>query len=340
MKKERENKGITLIALIITIIVMLILVGVSVNVALNGGLFKTAKTATEKTNDALAQEKDLVTYATLIAKTDEFVEKYPLGLTMVNSNGSRRPKFTNSSVIDLYEEILEAYGISYSELSLSQAIKTANVFYEIAKNGVPDAATLQNTEALRYIQNSFWNNFGEIMTFADFDNDENSEKANKLLALQSAFCFCKYNERGQFITIGGNGSDKCTLIPEANLLKAEDNAVTLLLDGLFPGGSLSIEEITGTSATLLDDSLISGIDVTKCKFLEVTGSNASKIKMLGDDAVQTQDIIGKTIVVVPAQNDDEYDYYGVLVKNVLVINGQTGNIAYIDDNAVANKSIY
>ena len=80
MKKTKENKGITLIALIITIIVMLILVGVSVNVALNGGLFKTAKAATEKTNDALAQEKDLVTYATLIAKTDELVEDYPLNV--------------------------------------------------------------------------------------------------------------------------------------------------------------------------------------------------------------------------------------------------------------------
>ena len=45
----KKEKGITLIALIITIIVMLILVGVSVTVALNGGLFSTAKEATEET---------------------------------------------------------------------------------------------------------------------------------------------------------------------------------------------------------------------------------------------------------------------------------------------------
>ena len=43
------QKGITLIALIITIIVMLILVGVTINVALNGGLFDKAKTASEQT---------------------------------------------------------------------------------------------------------------------------------------------------------------------------------------------------------------------------------------------------------------------------------------------------
>ncbi|MBO4815441.1 MAG: leucine-rich repeat domain-containing protein [Clostridia bacterium] len=45
----KNKKGITLIALIITIIVMLILVGVTINVALNGGLFEKAKTASEQT---------------------------------------------------------------------------------------------------------------------------------------------------------------------------------------------------------------------------------------------------------------------------------------------------
>ena len=45
----KTQKGITLIALIITIIVMLILVGVSVSVALNTGLFKSAQTAAKDT---------------------------------------------------------------------------------------------------------------------------------------------------------------------------------------------------------------------------------------------------------------------------------------------------
>ena len=45
----RNSKGITLIALIITIIVMLILVGVTVNVAMQGGLFGTAREASSET---------------------------------------------------------------------------------------------------------------------------------------------------------------------------------------------------------------------------------------------------------------------------------------------------
>ena len=54
-----QNKGITLIALIITIIVMLILVGVTINVALNGGLFEKAETATRATEEKAILEEML-----------------------------------------------------------------------------------------------------------------------------------------------------------------------------------------------------------------------------------------------------------------------------------------
>ena len=47
--KAKEDKGITLIALVITIIVMLILVGVTINVAMQGGLFDTARETTKGT---------------------------------------------------------------------------------------------------------------------------------------------------------------------------------------------------------------------------------------------------------------------------------------------------
>jgi len=53
---HKSQKGITLIALIITIIVMLILVGVTVTVALNGGLFSTAQNAKEVTQEERDKE--------------------------------------------------------------------------------------------------------------------------------------------------------------------------------------------------------------------------------------------------------------------------------------------
>ena len=55
----KTQKGITLIALIITIIVMLILVGVSVSVALNTGIFKSAQGAAKNTQLAREDETAL-----------------------------------------------------------------------------------------------------------------------------------------------------------------------------------------------------------------------------------------------------------------------------------------
>ena len=62
MKQQRmknTNKGITLIALVITIIVMLILVAVTISMAVNGGLFEYAGKATGDTNNAIKAEQQL-----------------------------------------------------------------------------------------------------------------------------------------------------------------------------------------------------------------------------------------------------------------------------------------
>ena len=59
MKNIKTQKGITLIALVITIIVMLILVGVTISMALNGGLFGYAKKAAKDTESQKQAEQEL-----------------------------------------------------------------------------------------------------------------------------------------------------------------------------------------------------------------------------------------------------------------------------------------
>lgn len=56
----RNNKGITLIALVITIIVMLILVTVTIQVATNGNLFTHAGNAAKGTKSAIADENAIL----------------------------------------------------------------------------------------------------------------------------------------------------------------------------------------------------------------------------------------------------------------------------------------
>ena len=57
MKKITKNNGITLIALVITIIVLLILAGVTLRIALNGGIINKSQTAVDKYTEESAREK-------------------------------------------------------------------------------------------------------------------------------------------------------------------------------------------------------------------------------------------------------------------------------------------
>ena len=57
MKKNNRNKGITLIALVVTIVALLILAGVSINLVIgNNGIITMAQKAKEKTEDARKTE--------------------------------------------------------------------------------------------------------------------------------------------------------------------------------------------------------------------------------------------------------------------------------------------
>ena len=53
---KNKNKGITLIALVITIIILLILAGISISALTNQGLFKNAKAAQNATEKAEAEQ--------------------------------------------------------------------------------------------------------------------------------------------------------------------------------------------------------------------------------------------------------------------------------------------
>ena len=70
MKKIKETKGITLIALVVTIVVLLILAGVSINLILdNNGVIAKAKDTKEK--QIVAGEKDQISLAYAACRTGE-----------------------------------------------------------------------------------------------------------------------------------------------------------------------------------------------------------------------------------------------------------------------------
>lgn len=55
-----KNKGITLVALVITIIILLILAGVGIQALIDSGLFNKAKEAKQKSENAQVEEKEIL----------------------------------------------------------------------------------------------------------------------------------------------------------------------------------------------------------------------------------------------------------------------------------------
>ena len=104
MKKQTGEKGITLIALIITIIVMLILVSVSITITVNNGLFKAAQGAARSTNEAKEAELALANEQVNIgvggeAGTYNTLDEYVMAVT--GQGGSSGSTYTAYSVGDL-----------------------------------------------------------------------------------------------------------------------------------------------------------------------------------------------------------------------------------------------
>ena len=58
MKYTKGKRGITLIALVITIIILLILSGITISSLTNTGLFKNAKEAKKRQEDDQRKEQD------------------------------------------------------------------------------------------------------------------------------------------------------------------------------------------------------------------------------------------------------------------------------------------
>ena len=67
MKKLKHNRGITLIALIITIIILLILAGISIKALTNTGLFGKANEAKIRTEISRIEEEANLIYLDLVA---------------------------------------------------------------------------------------------------------------------------------------------------------------------------------------------------------------------------------------------------------------------------------
>ena len=97
IKNLKTQKGITLVALVITIIVMLILVGVSVSTSLDGGLFDNAREAVSGTEKQIIYDQIL---GSIILTSDGRINinsTYETAKTILESQGKTVSDITDGT---------------------------------------------------------------------------------------------------------------------------------------------------------------------------------------------------------------------------------------------------
>ena len=220
----KKNRGITLIALIITIIVMLILVAVSISVALNTGLFKSASDATK--NWKTAQEEESNMPIEIGGKKYNSIEEYLNGGIKEEHNWKRtgdtltcghcNKTYTIGDVVDYTDSGAESTSITaekaggYTGTSalVNSGVKVAslklNNNFKIAKASGPTQPT--KTQTIQKDENITW-----IVLGAE---DSNKNGTNETLLLTT-----KEPTTGTIVLYGAAGYNNC--IEEINRMCKE-----------------------------------------------------------------------------------------------------------------------
>ena len=138
----KKNKGITLIALVITIIVMLILVVVTIRISTNGGLFDYAGKAARETNDAITDETDIANGKIKIGGiTYNSIEEY---INRSNLYGIKlKYKVEDSNILIYFEDSYTDY---LETNSLEASGDNRNAYEAYIKNKIANIASKKSTE--------------------------------------------------------------------------------------------------------------------------------------------------------------------------------------------------
>ena len=130
---KRKNKGITLVALVVTIIILLILAGISISALTQTGLFEKANQSKQKSKDA--QELENLTLADYENKIDRNYQG-EISSNRDNTTGNSynilfEGTINNGETKDLTDSIsnYKKLSIRYN-LNSVESISYANIFYD------------------------------------------------------------------------------------------------------------------------------------------------------------------------------------------------------------------
>ena len=135
---RNKNKGITLVALIITIVVMLILVAVSVNVIIKSNLIGTAEKTVDKYKTA-SEEEGNNGVIEINGKKYASIEDYQAKKEYIDSNIPGGTRVTeNTKYVSGGKTAWIPKGFTVSGIDSERTIKSGLVIYDIPEGTTPD----------------------------------------------------------------------------------------------------------------------------------------------------------------------------------------------------------
>ena len=271
-----NHKGITLIALIITIIVMLILVGVTVSIAINGGLFSAAKDAASRTQIAKEKEQIMAGYSAyqMVRMQGEEANLEVAGATVTGNEtdgwiitfeetGNTYKLYPDGRIEKIEEEVLEELTDIYVTLYKDGTLGFSNNQDKIVGKDV--------SEEYGNIKGKTFNYYGnEAPWRADKDNIIIVEIQNEIVPNETAYWFydctnvTKINNIANLNT--SNVTDmsymfgECENLTDLNLKNLKTNKVTKMLGMFSYCGSLTELDLSNfdTSNVTNMEGLFSG----------------------------------------------------------------------------------
>ncbi len=186
---RKENKGITLVALVITIIILLILATISIQSLTNTGLFEKAKEAKEKTKNATENQ------AKILNEYEDELNKYVSGTTptqkladkvKVGNYVTYTPDVLESNALETLKANLNTYS-GNSSSTVNAAIKRDDLKWRVldVQNGqvrlISEKPTTSKIELKGY---NGYNNAVKLIDDACSTLYTNSKLANKVQNLK------------------------------------------------------------------------------------------------------------------------------------------------------------
>ncbi len=191
MQKIMKNKGITLVALVVTIVIMLILAGVTLNIALGeNGLFKMAKSAVdmyqessqneEEDFDVLVDELDGVIAQSMPSTVKEAIQKGTIFTVNKQIKDASGKTMTVPKGFKVKEEELIENGVVIADSEENEFVWVPCEEGDYKKHDyeVKNVDDISSSTADGENNDKGWNT-GGYRAYSDWKDDEIDEAANK-----------------------------------------------------------------------------------------------------------------------------------------------------------------